>query len=97
MLRLFPKPERRYSALLAMNSFEQITSLLKFARSTMPQLSSFEVMWKNYIVVASEVTESAVPFDGAYDYYVLVEIEGADNEGLEADFSHSWRTPSHKA
>lgn len=86
MLRLFPKPERRYSALLAMNSFEQITSLLKFARSTMPQLSSFEVMWKNYIVVASEVTESAVPFDGEYDYYVLVEIEGADNEGLEADF-----------
>ena len=86
MLRLFPKPERRYSALLAMNSFEQITRLLKFARSTMPQLSSFEVMWKNYITVAAEVTESAVPFDGEYDYYVLVEIEGADDPRLEADF-----------
>jgi FAD/FMN-containing dehydrogenase len=86
MLRLFPKPQRRYSALLAMNSFAQITSLLKFARSTLPQLSSFEVMWKNYISVAAEVTENAIPFDGAYEYYVLIEIEGADNPQLEADF-----------
>lgn len=86
MLRLFPKPERRYSALLAMNTFEQITQLLKFARSSMPQLSSFEVMWKNYITVAAEVTDSAVPFDGVYEHYVLIEIEGADDERLEADF-----------
>lgn len=86
MLRLFPKPERRYSALLAMNSFDQITGLLKFARATMAQLSSFEVMWKNYITVSAEVTNSAVPFDGAYEYYVLVEIEGADSPRLEADF-----------
>lgn len=86
MLRLFPKPERRYSALLAMNRFEQVTGLLKFARATMPQLSSFEVMWKNYITVAAEVTESAVPFDGAYEHYVLIEIEGADEPRLEADF-----------
>lgn len=86
MLRLFPKPERRYSALLAMNNFAQITSLLKFARATMPQLSSFEVMWKNYITVAAEVTGSAVPFDGAYQYYVLVEIEGVDSPRLEEDF-----------
>ncbi len=86
MLRLFPKPERRYSALLAMNSFDQITGLLKFSRATMAQLSSFEVMWKNYITVAAEVTKSAVPFDGEYEYYVLVEIEGADSPRLEADF-----------
>jgi FAD/FMN-containing dehydrogenase len=86
MLRLFPKPERRYSALLAMNSFDQITGLLKFARATMAQLSSFEVMWKNYITVAAEVTKNAVPFDGEYEYYVLVEIEGADSPRLEADF-----------
>ncbi|NLP32705.1 MAG: FAD-binding oxidoreductase [Oligella ureolytica] len=88
MLRLFPKPERRYSALLAMNRFEQITDLLKFSRASMAQLSSFEVMWKNYITVASEVTGSAIPFDGAYQYYVLVEIEGADSPRLEADFQH---------
>ena len=86
MLRLFPKPERRYSALLAMNDFAQITALLKFARATMAQLSSFEVMWKNYITVSAEVTKSAVPFDGEYEYYVLVEIEGADSPRLEADF-----------
>ena len=86
MLRLFPKPERRYSALLAMNNFAQITSLLKFARATMSQLSSFEVMWKNYITVAAEVTGSAVPFNGAYQYYVLVEIEGVDSPRLEEDF-----------
>ena len=86
MLRLFPKPQRRYSALLATNSFAQITSLIKFARSTLPQLSSFEVMWKNYISVAAEVTENAIPFDGAYENYVLNEIEGADNPQLEADF-----------
>lgn len=86
MLRLFPKPQRRYSALLAMNQFSQITDLLKFARATLPQLSSFEVMWKNYITVAAEVTESEVPFGGDYAHYVLIEIEGADDEQLEANF-----------
>lgn len=89
MLRLFPKPQRRYSALLATNTFAQVTDLLKFARSTMPQLSSFELMWKNYITVAAEVTESDIPFGGEYEHYVLVEIEGADDEQLEANF-HSF-------
>ncbi|MDO5667952.1 MAG: FAD-binding oxidoreductase [Alcaligenaceae bacterium] len=86
MLRLFPKPQRRYSALLAMNSFSQITDLLKSARSTLAQLSSFEVMWKNYISVAAEVTDSDIPFGGDYEHYVLIEIEGADDEQLEANF-----------
>lgn len=86
MLRLFPKPQRRYSALLATNNFTQVTDLLKAARSQLPQLSSFELMWKSYITVAAEVTESEVPFDGAYAHYILIEIEGADDEQLEANF-----------
>lgn len=86
MLRLFPKPQRRYSALLATDSFTQVTDLLKAARAQLPELSSFELMWKNYISVAAEVTQSEIPFEGAYAHYILIEIEGADDEQLEEKF-----------
>lgn len=76
-LRLFPRPEVRYSVLVALQSFANVTELLKRARGVLPELSSFEVMWDNYIKVASQVIKKAMPFEGKYPFYVLVEVEGA--------------------
>jgi FAD/FMN-containing dehydrogenase len=96
VLRLFPKPERRDSALVALESFDQLTALLKSARAHLPALSSFEVMWNEYLQAAARVLHKPVPFEGAHALYVLLETEGMDTgpgrrelesflEGLLAD------------
>lgn len=79
VLRLFPKPERRDSALVALDSFDQLVALLKSARAHLPSLSSFEVMWNNYLQAAADVLNKPTPFDGAYALYVLIETEGMES------------------
>ncbi|WP_298012420.1 FAD-binding oxidoreductase [uncultured Castellaniella sp.] len=81
VLRLFPKPERRHSALVGLADFDQLTALLKAARGRLATLSSFEVMWREYLQAAATVTRRAEPFDGAYPICVLLEVESfADRE-----------------
>ncbi|WP_071057713.1 FAD-binding oxidoreductase [Pelistega sp. MC2] len=86
-LRLFPKPEARFSALTALNSFNDVTLLLKEARGKVAELSSFEVMWDNYLLKASQSINKPAPFNGQYPIYVLLEVEGG-KEGLEEKFNH---------
>ncbi len=81
-VRLFPKPAAVYSALAALKSFADVTVLLKEARASIAELSSFEVMWDNYLKTAAQVANKAIPFDGQYPIYVLLEAEGAA-EGLD--------------
>lgn len=78
VLRLFPKPERRYSALLALDTFEQLTAILKSARGRLPNLSSFEVMWQNYLQAAGKTLNKTPPFEARYPIYILLETEGQD-------------------
>ncbi|HUG59110.1 MAG TPA: FAD-binding oxidoreductase [Candidimonas sp.] len=78
VLRLFPKPERRYSALLALETFEQMTTILKKARGCLPTLSSFEVMWQNYLQAAGKTLSKTPPFNAQYPIYILLETEGQD-------------------
>ncbi len=84
-VRLFPKPAAVYSALVALNSFDEVTQLLKEARASVAELSSFEVMWDNYVSAASQVLSKDKPFAESYPIYVLLEVEGAIN-GLEEKF-----------
>ena len=85
ILRLFPKPEARYSALAAVNSYDDITRLLTSARANLPDLSSFEVMWHDYMDAACRLLDRSLPFDQAYPLYVLVETEGKQSERNEHD------------
>lgn len=87
-LRLFPNPQTRATALVALDSFDHVTRMLKEARSALPDLSSFEVMWQSYLVQAALHANKELPFEGNYPIYVLLEIEGADkpvfHEGFHA-------------
>lgn len=83
VLKLFPKPQRRYSAFCALESFGNLTTLLKMARSSIPSLSAFEVMWDDYLDLASAALGRAKPFDGDYPVYVLLEAEGMDSPEQE--------------
>jgi len=78
VLRLFPKPERRYSALAAVSGLDQVARLLKLARARLPELSSFEVMWRNYLVAAGQVLQKTPPFEARHPICVLIETEGRD-------------------
>ncbi|MEO6985052.1 MAG: FAD-binding oxidoreductase [Paralcaligenes sp.] len=75
VLRLFPKPLYRYSALAAVKDFGQIMQVLKAARARLPELSSFEVMWREYLLAAGEVLKKSPPFDARYPIYILLETE----------------------
>lgn len=76
VLRLFPKPQARYSALVAAPSFSAVTQLLKAARAAFANLSSFELMWHEYLSMACKTIGRSEPFDQAYPLYVLLETEG---------------------
>lgn len=85
VLRLFPRPLRRYSALAAVNDFERITQVLKAARARLPELSSFEVMWREYLVAAGQVLKKTPPFEARYPIYILLETEsGGSSQSASA-------------
>lgn len=76
-VRLFPKPEAVHNALVALSSFGDVARLLKEARGGLAELASFEVMWDNYLKAAANATKRAIPFEGQYPIYVLLEVEGS--------------------
>jgi FAD/FMN-containing dehydrogenase len=78
VLKLYPKPQRRHTALCALASFEHVARFLKLAKSALPTLSAFEVMWRDYLQTAAATLGRAAPFGGAYPLYVLLETEGSD-------------------
>jgi len=81
VLRLFPAARNRHTALVALDSFEQVVSLLKTAQSGFARLSAFEVMWNDYFQRALKDNPNVNdPFGQEYPCYVLMESE---NDTLE--------------
>ncbi len=79
IVRLFPMPKSRQTAMLAVDSFDAVTRVLSTVRSELGgTLSAFEVMWNNYYraVTVDGGPEPVLDYDHAF--YVLVEAEGAD-------------------
>ncbi|WP_339672977.1 FAD-binding oxidoreductase [Dasania marina] len=80
VLRLWDKPKSCCTALVACNSFKKVSELLRFFQSSMGGgLSSYEVMWKDYYRLNAEtLTPNTAPLSTDYDYYVLMEYQGGD-------------------
>lgn len=80
VLRLFPAPLSCHSALVGLDSFEQVTQLLSITqRELAGTLSAFEVMWGDYFVTVTEPGWHVAPMSREYRFYVIVEAEGADD------------------
>ena len=76
VLRLFPAPRNKHTALVSAGSFEDIINLLHVAQSGFARLSAFEVMWEDYFQKSvAETDNTSDPFDKKYPYYVLLESE----------------------
>lgn len=82
VLRLYPRPLTKLTALCALNSLQDTIKLLRhLTKSLGGGLGAYEVMWSDYVDYAStHISGLNSPFDGRFDVYVLVEYEGVRPE-----------------
>jgi FAD/FMN-containing dehydrogenase len=90
VLRLYPKLNSRCTALCALNTLADVIKFLRLTGSASGgTLSSYEVMWANYYdYVIERVSHLQSPFDQSYPFYVLMELEGSDQEQDSARFQN---------
>jgi FAD/FMN-containing dehydrogenase len=87
VIKLFPLPKSRQTALLATESFDSVVSVLKTMQSDLAgTLSAYEVMWNNYFRDVTVEGAHRSPLSRDYPYYLLVEAEGADPGSDEQRF-----------
>lgn len=82
VLRLYPKPKSRCTALVAFNEFADSVQLLGRLQAELTGLlSSYEVMWDNYFNnVAPTVDTFTNPFTENHSAYAIIEICGNDQQ-----------------
>ncbi len=82
VLRLFPKAGSRCTALLALEKFDDVVSLMhKLTAEFSGNLSAFEVMWESYFhFITDNVDTIDSPLEQRYPLYVLTELEGSNAE-----------------
>ena len=78
VLRLYPKPKSRCTALVAFNDFSDSVRLLgKLQKNLTGLVNSFEVMWDYYYDnVAPTVKTFTNPFTEKHKAYAIIEISG---------------------
>jgi len=82
VLKLFPRPRSRHTALVAVDTFEQATQLLRtLQRDLAGILSAYEVMWGTYYQGVTGEDGHRPPLARDYPFYALLETEGAHPEG----------------
>ncbi len=90
-LRLRPLPISCQTALLGVNGFEHLRSLLvHFEKKVGSTLSAFEVLWNNfYRLNTGEHATRKPPLSSQYDFYLLVETRGSSHEADQAEFENT--------
>lgn len=89
ILRLSEAPTSRSSAIVGIDSYEQVIDLLKYLEKNLAgTLSGFELMWKNtYAAMTGDQSHLTAPISTEYNYYVFIESLGSqpkqDYERLE--------------
>ena len=80
VLRAVEAPTVRESALVGLQQYEQVISLLKYLdKHSGGALSAFEIMWKHtYQALTSPPSLPKPPLSYDYPYYVLAEILGGE-------------------
>ena len=87
VVRLFPIPKSRQTALFATDSFDAVVRILKTMQSDLAgTLSAYEVMWNRYFSLVTRSGAHSAPMSRDYPYYVLAEAEGADPAADDARF-----------
>ncbi len=82
VLKLSEAPSSRNSAFVAFNEYNNVISFLKFMDAGLAgTLSGYELIWKNtYHTMTSPPATSKPPLPHGFEYYVLLETLGSDQE-----------------
>jgi len=88
VLRLRPAPRSQNTALVAINSFDDLGRFLQSMDSALGgTLSAFEVMWNDfYSLIIGDGKKHGQPLDTTHAYYVLLESTGGHEESDKARF-----------
>lgn len=89
VLKLEPKPSAVNTALCAVASFDDATRLLKYLRARLANLSSFELMWQDFMSAAMDIAHLKAPFGDTYPVYVLIETLGESDDDDRRALEHS--------
>jgi len=89
VVKLFPLPKSRQTAMLAVESFDAVTGILKTLQTGLAgTLSACEVMWNNYYRGVTGEGGHTAPLARNHPFYVLVEAEGSDPQPDDTRFEH---------
>ncbi len=87
VVKLFPLPKSRQTAMFATESFNAVVRMLKTMQSDLAgTLSAYEVMWNSYFKSVTCEGAHQPPMDRVYPFYVLAEAEGANPDADEERF-----------
>ncbi len=88
VLRLRPRPISVQTAFVAVDSFSDVTGLLRrLGEQLEGKLSSFEVLWRSfYHFMTEESGKHQAVLPANHPYYVLLESEGADEAREQEQF-----------
>jgi len=91
VLRLWPLPQSRQTALVATSDFESLGRLLQLMDTALGgTLSAFEVMWNDfYALIASDCERHLSPLSLEHPYYVLLESTGSHEDIDRARFERA--------
>ncbi len=83
VLKLFPRPEERCTALVAVADPKAATRLLaRFRESSGDAVTSFEYLHRICLdLVLAHLSGSTDPFGEVYEHYVLVELSAGERDG----------------
>lgn len=89
VLRLHPAPASEATAIVAIDSFDQLTRFFTLAGARLGSLlRSFEVMWDSYYnLIAIRSGRHQPPIPTGHELYVIIEAAGTDPQRDEALFT----------
>ncbi len=98
VLRLHPQTNSNNTALVALESFESLTSFFALMGEQLAgSLTSFEVMWNShYKILTQETKRHQAPLAADYPYYVIVEQQGVHQKRDSLQFSDALETAMEK-
>jgi FAD/FMN-containing dehydrogenase len=81
VLKLSPKLRSQQTALVALETFENVISLLQYAQQSLgSDLTAFEVMWGDHYRAVTAEGFNPSPMDRDHTFYVVIESQGQDLE-----------------
>ncbi|CAM3889082.1 FAD-binding oxidoreductase [Vreelandella rituensis] len=94
VLKLQPQQLAMQTAMVACETFSDLTALLQFVRKTLgDQLAAFEVMWhSHYALLTEESGRHAPPLATDAAFYVLIETLGNDQDTTAQRFEAAIET-----